>query len=148
MEYLRREAVIRKIKKRELDAESIKCARCIHTLCKEIEQMQPVILDEQARVYISGPITGTEDYMERFEVAERYIKSLGFEVVNPAKVNDQMPELTHDEYMQMCMTMLELCDAIYMMNGWEDSKGAKEEFEKASMLEMEIMFEVTRRIND
>lgn len=148
MEHLRKEAVIRKLKKREMDAESVKCARCIHSLCKEIEQMKPAILGEQARVYISGPITGTDDYMERFEVAERYIKSLGFEVVNPAKVNAQMPELTHDEYMQMCMTMLELCDAIYMMNGWEDSKGAKEEFEKASMLELEIMFEVTRRIHD
>ena len=66
------------------------------------------------RVYISGAITGTTDYMERFEKAENYLKSKGFSVINPAKVNAQMPEdTTYEEYMQMSFTMLDMCEYIY-----------------------------------
>ena len=38
------------------------------------------------RVYISGPITGIDDYMERFSNAEKELKEQGLSVVNPAKV--------------------------------------------------------------
>ena len=39
------------------------------------------------KVYISGPITGTTDYMERFSEAQKHIESLGYSVINPALVN-------------------------------------------------------------
>lgn len=42
---------------------------------------------EMSKIYISGPITGTDNYMERFEKAENGLKALGVSVVNPAKVN-------------------------------------------------------------
>lgn len=43
------------------------------------------------RVYISGSITGTDDYMERFSKAEKELEAQGFGVINPAKVNAQLP---------------------------------------------------------
>lgn len=77
------------------------------------------------RIYISGAITGTTDYMERFAAAEEKLTAEGYSVVNPAKVNGMMPEdLTWDEYMKMSYTMLQLCDSIYMLKGWQKSKGA------------------------
>lgn len=86
------------------------------------------------RVYISGKITGTTDYMERFSEAEKYLKSKGYEVVNPAKVNANLPEtFTHRDYMCVCMAMLSCCDAIYMMNGYEDSEGAMQELKYAEI---------------
>lgn len=82
---------------------------------------------KKIRVYISGPITGTTDYMERFEAAEKRLNG-EYSVINPAKVNSNMPEdTTHEEYMNMSICMLSMCDAIFMLNGWEDSIGACEE---------------------
>lgn len=43
------------------------------------------------KVYISGPITRTSDYMERFNEAQKYLESKGYSVVNPALVNSNLP---------------------------------------------------------
>lgn len=80
------------------------------------------------RVYISGSITGTDDYIERFSIIESGLKGMGFEVVNPAAVNARLPAgFSHDDYMHVCFAMLDLCDAIFMLSGWERSDGATRE---------------------
>ena len=38
------------------------------------------------KIYISGAITGTDDYMKRFAKAEKELTEKGYSVVNPAKV--------------------------------------------------------------
>lgn len=94
------------------------------------------------RIYISGAITGTTDYMERFAQTEADLKKAGYEVVNPAKVNVQLPESTsYDDYMKMSLCMLETCDYIYMLRGWQDSKGANMELCKAKELKMHIFYQ-------
>lgn len=93
------------------------------------------------RVYISGPITGTDDYMERFKKAEEYLRQKGFEVINPAKVNGQMPELKWDEYMQMSMTMLRMAEMIFMLKGWKNSKGACLEHDVATNISIHTIYE-------
>ena len=81
------------------------------------------------RVYISGPITGVSDYMEKFELAEKELIEKGFAVVNPAKINYGMPEdMTYEEYMEIDIRLIDLCDAIYMIRGWEMSSGANREY--------------------
>lgn len=94
------------------------------------------------RIYISGKITGTDDYMERFAKAEKYLIMKGYSVLNPAKVNAQMPSDTiYDEYMQIALTMLQMADSIYMLKDWQDSNGAKIEHQIATMLKIDILFE-------
>lgn len=84
------------------------------------------------KVYISGPITDTNDYMERFAKAQEYLESKGFSVVNPALVNSNLPDdTTYEEYMKMSFTMLDMCDHIYMLRGYETSKGALKELARA-----------------
>lgn len=85
--------------------------------------------DPKIRVYISGPITGTKDYVMRFAEAEAKLEKMGFSVFNPARVNAELPEsLGHEEYMEISMAMLGMCDGIYMLNGWRDSRGACREY--------------------
>lgn len=94
------------------------------------------------KIYISGAITGTTDYMERFAEAEEYLKEKGYTVINPAKVNANLPEdTTWQQYMDMSMTMLSMCEAVYMLNGWAGSTGANRELEYAKKNEIFIMFE-------
>lgn len=99
-------------------------------------------MDKKFRVYISGPITGTTDYMERFEEAEKKLKERGYSVVNPAKVNAQLPEDTsYEEYMEMSFCLLSLCDAAYFLNGWSNSNGANKEYRYALEHSIKAIFE-------
>ena len=44
------------------------------------------------RIYISGAITGTKDFRERFLEAEKELIAVGHDTVNPARLNDIMPK--------------------------------------------------------
>ena len=79
------------------------------------------------KLYLSGAITGTDDYMDRFSMAE---KSLEVEhtIINSAKVNAQLPSDTnYEDYMKMSFCMLDMCDGIYLLKGWEKSCGSNRE---------------------
>lgn len=94
------------------------------------------------KVYISGPISGTNDYMQRFENAEIKLLLDGYTVINPALVNSNLPtDTTHAEYMQMSFCMLDMCNAIYMLNGWQKSKGAVMEHNRAERKHLKIFYE-------
>ena len=96
------------------------------------------------KVYISGPITGLEkdDYMENFKRAQELIEAAGCKAINPAAVNERLPEgTTHEEYMEMSITMMDMCDAIYLLKGWEESTGATIEFVNAIKRKMIIIFQ-------
>ena len=93
-----------------------------------VEEYNPSTLK---KVYISGPITGTKDYLEKFEDIETALVLVhqGVEVINPAKVNANLPEsTTWEEYMRMSLCLLSMCDGIYMMEGWQQSRGANLEY--------------------
>lgn len=103
------------------------------------------------KIYISGKITGTDDYMQRFEQAEKELHELYPEasVINPAKVNAALPkDTTYEQYMEMSFTMLEMCDAIYFMKGWEESNGAVREAAKASELGIKSLYQSRAKKRD
>lgn len=93
------------------------------------------------RVYISGPITGTADHLQKFAEAERSLKDRGFQVINPEHLGSVMPEATHEEYMRICYPLMDLADAVYMLEGWENSKGAKMEMQYAIDHRIAITFQ-------
>lgn len=101
------------------------------------------------RIYVSGAITGTTDYMERFAQAEADLTKAGYDVVNPAKANAQLPEsASYDDCMKISLCMLETCDYIYMLRGWQNSKGANIEFCKAKIKNCSILptYELAREV--
>jgi len=77
------------------------------------------------RVYIIGPITNNPYAFAEFDQAETRLKKEGHEVINPAALSGVIQfDATHDEYMKICLPLLDLADAVYMIDGWRASTGA------------------------
>lgn len=76
------------------------------------------------KVYLSGPITGVENYRENFRKAEFELKELGYEVINPCNLEHEHNQ-SYAAFMKEDITALLTCDLIYMLPGWEKSKGAQ-----------------------
>lgn len=74
-------------------------------------------------VYISGPITGDPDYKKHFAEAEKFLRMLGYKVKNPAK--GEKPGKAWEYYMVKDLKKLLTCRAIYLLRGWERSRGAR-----------------------
>ena len=91
----------------------------------------------RGKVYISGPITGI-DFGNRFafSCARNALELCGYEVVDPSEVQLD-DEATWTDYMRADLKLLLDCDFIYMLDGWEDSKGARIERELAENLGIE-----------
>ena len=98
----------------------------------------------RVRVYIAGPMTGYENFnREAFHKAEEELKREGHTVLNPAVLPDG---LTQPHYMDICMAMIRCVDAIYMLNGWQRSAGAKAELALAEKLGHAVIYqELTMR---
>ena len=94
------------------------------------------------RIYISGKVTGTDDYMSRFANAHMKLLAAGHEVINPAEICSALPkDMKHSEYMSVCIPLLKLADGIYMLKGWEQSPGARTEYRRAKDRGKEIFYE-------
>ncbi len=101
------------------------------------------------KVYISGPITLFGDYQACFKKAEEHLVGLGYGVINPVDFGKYLEEKYKEEgktpkwenYMRGDIELLLSCDGIYMLKGWEKSKGAKLEHEIATALKIKMMYE-------
>lgn len=72
-------------------------------------------------IYIAGPITGRPNYQFAFDSAALALRAKGWIVLNPV----ELPQgLTEPAYMDICLAMVRHCDAVLMLDGWEDSTGA------------------------
>lgn len=83
-------------------------------------------------IYISGKITGTTDYEQRFAEAEKEISILFpfAKIVNPVKLCSGLnPDIsTWFDYMDKCIKELKYCTHIRMIDGWQESRGALVEY--------------------
>ena len=90
------------------------------------------------KVYIAGKITGLENYQQKFRAAQDRLEARGYSVMNPAV----LPlGFDYEDYMRICFAMIDVCDAVYMLDNWEDSPGAIREHLYAWRTGKEIMFE-------
>ena len=90
-------------------------------------------------IYISGPMAGIEGYEKNFKAAEMKMKESGHEVVNPAEIDGE--GMTREELLMLDLWMLEECNAIYMLKGWQQSCGATREYGFALGNHIEILYE-------
>ena len=100
-------------------------------------------------IYLSGKITGTPDYEDRFKAAELELRKLGHIVINPVEIGKALEQsvpfdLWHDDYMAIDLHFLKRADAIYLLKGYENSMGAREEHTKAVAWGKRVYFEEDR----
>lgn len=84
------------------------------------------------KVFISGKMTGLPEYnKEGFAKAEAMLFNAGFEPVNPWNPEDLEHNAPWGECIIRALTLLNGCDGIYQLDGWEDSPGARMEWDFA-----------------
>lgn len=80
----------------------------------------------KVKIYISGPIAHYDLHERKhaFLMAKERLESQGYDPVNP--FDNGVPDNAHwREHMRADIAMLLKCDAIFMLPGWELSKGCK-----------------------
>ena len=81
------------------------------------------------KVFISGPMTGHKNFNRRkFRRMERELRKRGYIVLSPAVLPNG---LTHGAYLHICLGMIDCCDGVMFLEGWERSIGACKEHEYA-----------------
>lgn len=115
------------------------------------------------RVYLSGPMTGCPNLNRpAFDKAENRLTEQGHFVINPVNisctfgtpeelaksfevaysVSEYMPEAhLARRVMDAELAAVRSCDAIYLLRGWETSRGAKKELAEALAHGLQVMQE-------
>jgi hypothetical protein len=97
---------------------------------KEKTNMKP-------RVYVAGPMTGYENFnYPAFHEAAKLLRYHGYEVVSPAELNDQSVDWV--SAMKTDIAALVHCGIVFVLPGWEKSKGTNIELLLATLLGIEI----------
>ena len=96
--------------------------------------------------YMSGPISATDDFEERFERAEKRLNKMGIKTVNPVTLAKSLDKrlgtkpfsLSYCAYVRNDVVALScLCDGVIMLPNWKKSRGATLELSIAQALGME-----------
>lgn len=94
------------------------------------------------KIYISGPITGLpyQEARAKFCWAEEIIRQAGHTAINPT---DLPKGLTWGVYMQIACSIIGSGepDAIYMMEGWRESRGSMIEWLMARAMKIQTLYE-------
>lgn len=108
------------------------------------------------RIYISGGITGVPRrvYRLHFAEAEKLLRGKGWEVVNPTDLEPtgdctclgkEMGNHLWSCYMKRDIHELTTCHAIYMLNEWQSSHGARFEHQVAAACGLALLYEERSR---
>ena len=97
-------------------------------------------------IYIAGPMAGLPLFnFPAFYTAEDRLSRLGWFPVNPAKFNhvfgNDLSGRILDAVCESERAAIPYLDAIYLLKGWEKSKGAKRELEIALKHNLDVIME-------
>ena len=89
-------------------------------------------MNSKLKIYVAGPMSGLPNLnWEAFDIKEKQLRADGWDVVNPAAMDrdagyvpDQLGEYDYEEAASRDVEALRSCDAIYLMSGFQFSKGA------------------------
>ncbi|MCE5182333.1 MAG: DUF4406 domain-containing protein [Betaproteobacteria bacterium] len=91
------------------------------------------------RIYISGPMTGLPEFnFPAFNAEADRLRSLGYEVINPAEINHESADDWHG-CLRKDLASLLTCDTLALLDGWQKSAGAHLEMHVAHRVGMGIV---------
>ncbi|SNS22569.1 protein of unknown function [Anaerovirgula multivorans] len=96
------------------------------------------------KIYIAGKITKCLNFKAKFGAAEEKLCAEGHIVMNPAVLPGRFD---FDDYMHICYAMIDVCDAVYFLDNWQDSRGAKLEMEYSIASGKMVLFEAMQAEN-
>ena len=82
-----------------------------------------------------------EEYIAHFRAAEHGLKKKGYKVFNPCRWQWFLRFLPYKVCLAFDVFMMAFCDAVYMLDGWAVSDGARAENQYALSTGMIVMFE-------
>lgn len=116
--------------------------------------------EEPLTIYVAGPMRGKKFFnFPAFDAAKEELERQGFSVISPADLDRAVgfdPEVLGSDYdwtdLNKCdfslmdaidrdVSALKKCDAIYMLRGWETSKGAIAEKALAEWMRLEVRYQ-------
>lgn len=97
------------------------------------------------KVYIIGNKQSTQD----FDCAEDYLRKQGYIPINPIKILQALPEeINNSDFTVIAFEIIRICDAVYLLHGWEMDLMARMEAAHAKRTEKEIYYPVTGESNN
>ena len=110
------------------------------------------ILEEQRRtmkairvIYIAGPFRAKTQWgimknVRKAEDASLKLWKLGYAVICPHTMTQHFQDECPDEvWLNGCLDLLKRCDAIFLVEGWQESEGALAEYKLAQELGLVII---------
>lgn len=88
------------------------------------------------KIYISGKITGDDNWKKKFKAAELKLKEAypNATILSPL-ITDKYaedPNWTYEDFMHIDFALIDICDMVYFLDDWQDSPGAVREFDYVS----------------
>ena len=105
-------------------------------------------------LYVAGPYRAATEWaleqnIRAAEAATVRLVQMGYAVICPHKNSAHLGGVAPDEtWLQICLEIVSRCDAIYLLKGWRQSKGAKREWKRAIACKLEIYEEGRREPPD
>lgn len=90
------------------------------------------------KVYIAGPMSGLPDFnYPAFFAAEKALRDAGHDPINPARSEGREDCKTWQDFMRAALRDVADADAIALLPGWHNSRGAAAERDIASRIDIE-----------
>ena len=93
-------------------------------------------------IYISGPMTGIDNYEAAFDAAQADLEAKGHKVINPAHLDDCFTEgaLTYLQILDLDLHLIDMADAVALLPGWAQSRGCMAERGYATAKDLTIIY--------
>lgn len=98
-------------------------------------------ITQRRKLYLAGPVTGysVSERVATFRNKKAMLERAGFYVINPCELSP--PGKDWNKSMRTDISSMMKCDTIYLLRGWERSKGVQLELHIALALGFDVMVE-------